>query len=374
MYLSKSTVNRLFLTGLFCEMLDFYLSDSSPIISSLAGLIVFIFYIKNKNITIKKEFFLILIFYCLILFFNNSFSENFFKSMLFLFSLSLMIASSGLVNIRNNIEIIKKNNFLVKTFLVSTFIFLGIDNLLYFNGSKDFIVNPNDVGIWSAYYCAYYFLTEKLLKDKIVFYSAIFALLCSNSKGSLFLIVIPCFIFSILRKKTLRYSKFLLNIFTVIFVCVVFYVYSDTFYIEEKISHIVEFKQKYIGGSGEESDNQRLFEIPMLVINAVINDGNILTGVGLGYATSDYIYQQIIPHNTFFVIFSHIGIIGLLFYAFIIMRSFFILEYNQLVLFLSVYLYAGMTGSVQVTRGLMIPVLVFILIKSLKNNTKNHLI
>lgn len=352
------------------EAIDFMIFNGR---STLGGLfaIFFILPITFRELQSNKHTVAIsLLFIGIILVLNGSIFGAWLKSIYFLtaFLFSVFAARKGMN--ANYIAVssgCKGWRPLADNFLRFTFLFLSLDSVTYYLGYRDFILNPNQLGVWSAIYFSFGFLANRirshLVVSKINLAFALIALLASSSKGALFLIVVPTVFFGILK-----FSPRLMGGVALLYIAIVLYLYENVKKIENLAQYIINFKQAYIGGSAEYSDYQRLVEIPFLVIGSMNDYFDVLLGKGLAFEMDYGLYQQIIPHNSFFLLLSHVGWLGMLFLYTSIVYSIYKTRFSSVAVFTSSsLLFVSMTGSPHIARGPLYPLTILLLASLLYN-------
>lgn len=367
----------IYFTGLlFFELLDFLYFDSRSVLGLIFSFVfLFKLILSRLKFSIPQVVFLqaVALFSLIV---NGSIIDDFFKSVYFLIALAV---SALVLSVRkvDDLQCVLSKRVSTQVYadniLRCAFLLLSIDSLMYYLGLREFSINPNQLGIWSATYIAFGVLAKNTrgpitISNVNICFAAI-ALFASASKGALILIALPAIIFSLLK-----FSSKSVGVVSILFLASIVYVYGDFDSLEDKIQLLVELKDDYIGGSGQSSDRLRLFEIPYLVAEQFTDLKSYIFGVGLNHTTSDGLYQQIIPHNTFFWLLSGVGLSVTISVYFLVIISI-ISNPSRAVaaLIAPCLLYVGLTGTPQFSRGALYSatLLLFACVLNCNNFNKN---
>lgn len=369
--ISPANLSIFFTAILFFDALDFMYFDSRSTLGSIFS-VLFIFrliVLKTINFVYKIALAQVVIFASLLM--NGSIISSPLKSVYFLVTmaaLTLVLFSGDKVILNLNKAHNFVNNSLSNCVLFLAFFILSIDSLTYHFGLRDFLMNPNQLGIWSATYLAFGFFINRNFDQRFVPRSilcvAFFALIASGSKGAIFMIFLPAVVFLIGKANPKVIGVTSLGYL----ICFMFF-YGDISSIENHARLLVEFKQKFIGGSEEYSDMLRLIEIPLLVLSQLTDLNKVFFGVGVHYTLNDGLYQQIIPHNAFFMLVSNIGVLGALVINMLILVSiFFSRSRSASALIATCLFYVAITGSPHISRGPIYPLVLLLLVTLLTSS------
>ncbi|WP_143330267.1 hypothetical protein [Chromobacterium haemolyticum] len=362
-------INTIFACAFLLEAMDFLMFDSSPVFSTAFAVIIG--YQLILMAALKRYVFVLstLILFFIVLVLNGSFNESPLKSTYFIFTLSVLVA---LLCSRRDESVVVVSNEGKFSILCSditiclVFLLFSIDSLTYLSGVREFVVNPNQLGIWSATYLCFALLVNKcgtvVRVSKVNMVFAFFALLASGSKGAFFLIVLSSFLLLLFNSGAKRTGLIVLA-----YIGAILFLYSNIGLIDERLQALVNFKQSYIGGSGESSDIQRLVGVPLAVLTQLTSWPKILFGVGVNYSLDDFPYQAIIPHNAYFLVLSHLGVIGLCSLFFLIVGAIFRSQPKVAIFLAACLIFAGMTTSMYLSRGALYPFVMLLVAEFIKS-------
>lgn len=363
---SENVINLFILIILLSNILDYLVFNSSSVLMNFFGLLFLSYILLNSKMKIELIIilFLLFIFIFYILLYNGSLQNNtFLKSLFFLINFLIFICI--VYNRKFNIVIpcIPVNTYKINIFLFTVVVLFNFYQKITEN--FNYIIGMNNLGFVIAIYLISLLLIYK--KVNMSFLWILFLLTLVGSRASLFFVFVY-FIYFLIPFKLFFIVSFKL-VSSIVLVCFLYLYGLEEF--RDIIGYFVENSlPEFITTSGTYSDIIRLIEIPSKIFYYINLYDCYLFGLGLDFRPEDTVYQEVIPHNGYLLIFSHLGIVGLLIYLLFVFVAMVFNKGEISIIIVNFYVLSLFYGSLLLVGGIIYAVFFLLLVQILKNIQK----